>query len=323
MIKPNALKIGDWVGVVAPSDAVDRKGVKTSSKIIEKWGLKVKWGQHVFASVGDFMAGTAEERMEDLKAMIYDPQIKAIWAASGGYAATEVLGVFDRPTIDYLKANPKWFIGYSDICLILNALISFGMVSLTGPGVWGLSDWDKYSQEFTRKIIFGESVFGIDNKAKWKVGVKGVAEGQILYNDLQTLIYSFGTRFDPIMYGRGEIILVLEELDLDKSTLQRQIDIVFSHKRASRIKGLVVGRLVNIGEISYPEWGRKLSPRDVVMGRVKRLGIPVAFCEDLGHLEEGFFKNRRFISLPNGIKSKLTVEDKNCQLEFLENICDY
>lgn len=321
MIKPNALKGGDIVGVIAPSDAVDRKGVKTSSKIIESWGLKVKWGKHVFASVGDFMAGTAEERMEDLKNMIYDPQIKAIWAASGGYAATEVLGVFDRETIDHLKTNPKWFIGYSDICLILNVLTSFGMVSLTGPGVWGLSDWDKYSQELTRKILFGEEVFGIDSKAKWKVGVKGVAEGQILYNDLQTLIYSFGTRFDPVMYGRGEIILVLEELDLDKSTLQRQIDIVFSHKRASRIKGLVVGRLVNIGEISYPKWGKKLSPQDVVMGRVKKMGIPVAFCDDLGHLEDGFFANHRFISLPNGIKSRLTVEDKNCQLQFLENIC--
>lgn len=330
MVKPSAVKKGDFVGVVAPSDAVDKTGVILSSKIVEKLGLKIKFGNHVFAKVGDFMAGTASERMEDLKAMIYDPQVKVIWAASGGYAATEVMPVFDKETISYLKDHPKWFVGYSDICLLLNALSSYKIVSVTGPSLWGLSEWDKESQEMIRKILFGENIFGIDEKAHWRPWVCGIAEGRILFNVLETLILSFGTRFDPIMYGGGDIILAIEELDIDKSLLQRQIDTIFNHKKASRIKGLIVGRLVNIKEISYPEWGRKLTAREVVRLRVKDKGIPVAFCDDLGHAEWEYppfmdikkhFANRRFISLPNGIRSRLTVSEKECKLELLEPIC--
>ena len=159
MIKPNALKIGDVVGVIAPSDVVDKNELISASKIVKKWGLAVRFGKYVFAQVGDFMAGTAQERQEDLRTMIYDPEVKVIWAASGGYAATEVLSVLDRETINYLKKNPKWFVGYSDICLILNALSSFNIISLTGPGMWGLSEWDKYSQEMVRKNLVWRKSF--------------------------------------------------------------------------------------------------------------------------------------------------------------------
>ena len=330
MIKPNALKIGDVVGVIAPSDVVDKNELISASKIVKKWGLAVRFGKYVFAQVGDFMAGTAQERQEDLRTMIYDPEVKVIWAASGGYAATEVLSVLDRETINYLKKNPKWFVGYSDICLILNALSSFNIISLTGPGMWGLSEWDKYSQEMVRKILFGEKVFGIEPSAKWTAGVDGVAEGKVLYNNLETLIDSFGTRFDPIMYGQGDLILVVEELDVNKSTLQRQIDIIFNHKRANRIKGFVMGRMINVNEMSYPKWGRKLSPQDVVLGRIKDYKIPMAFCDDLGHGAwdyppfanfKKYFYNRRFLSLANGIKAQLTVSQKECKLEYLEAIC--
>ncbi|TSC86684.1 MAG: Uncharacterized protein G01um101416_651 [Microgenomates group bacterium Gr01-1014_16] len=330
MIKPRALKVGDTVGVVAPSDAVEREGLERSAEVIKKWGLKVKWGKHVFAKVGDFMAGTAEERIEDLKTMIFDPDVKVIWAAAGGYAATEILPAFNKDTIAHLRQNPKWFIGYSDVCLILNILASFKMTALMGPSLWGLSDWDRESRETIRKMLFGEQVTGIDERSKWKKAIVGEAEGRMLGEDLELLILSFGTRFDPIAYGEGDIILALEELDIEKSTLQRQIDIVFSHKRANRIKGMIVGRLVNIKELSYPEWGKKLSPQELIVRRVKKFGIPLAFCEDFGHAEwdyppfadiKKYFYNRKFLTIPNGIRAKLTVGDK-CKLEYLEDICD-
>lgn len=330
MIKPFCLKQGDTVGVIAPSDAVDKHGVENSARILKRWGLKVKYGKHVFASVGDFMAGTAEERMEDLKTMIYDSEVKCVWAASGGYAATEVLPVFTKDVISQLKANPKWFIGYSDVCLILNVLTSFKLVSIMGPGLWGLADWDTESQELLRKILFGELVGGIGPNYKWKSAVVGQGEGQLVASNLEGLVYSFGTRFDPFMYGDGDIILALEELDIDKSTLQRQIDIVLSHKRSKRIKGVIVGRLTNIKEVSYPEWGKKVTPQGLITARVKKFGVPLAFLEDFGHAEWDYgrlatvkkhFMNRKFISLPNGISCRLTSDTKETKLDYLENIC--
>ena len=330
MIKPYCLKPGDIVGVVAPSDAVDKHGVEKSAEIVKKWGLKVKYGKHVFAHVGDFMAGTAEERMEDLKTMVFDPEIKCIWAASGGYAATEVLPVFTKEVVAHLKLHPKWFVGYSDVCLILNVLTSFKLVSIMGPGLWGLAEWDRHSLEILRQMLMGETVSGIGSGYKWKEGMKGEAQGQLVASNLEGLIYSFGTRFDPFMYGEGNILLALEELDIDKSTLQRQIDIVLSHKRSRRIKGIVIGRLTNIKEVSYPEWGKRVTPQGLVTDRIKKFGVPFAFLDDFGHAEwdygqlatvKKYFMNRKFLSLPNGIRAKLTVSEKETKLEYLESIC--
>ena len=56
MIKPKALKGGDTVGVVAPSDAVEKAGMEESLEVIKSWGLKVKMGKHVYSKVGDFAA---------------------------------------------------------------------------------------------------------------------------------------------------------------------------------------------------------------------------------------------------------------------------
>lgn len=334
-IKPSSLHKGDTVGVVAPSDAVEKTGVERSAEIVKSWGLRIKYGKHIFAKVGDFMAGTPEERMEDLRSMIYDPEVKAIWCASGGYAVTEVMSVFDRQTLDYLKTNPKWFIGYSDICLILNALTSFKMVSVMGPTLWGLSDWDNESQDTIRKILMGESIIGLGTNYEWRSGVLGTVEGTLVVSNLELLIFSFGTKFDPLMYGgSGDVILGLEEWEIEKSTLQRQLDIILSHKRAGRIKAMFVSRLVGINELSYPKWGKKVTTEGLITQKIKKIGLPLAFCEDFGHAEWDHgslaaikyhfrhFMNRKFIAIPNGIQARLTVGEKECKLEYLESICN-
>jgi len=329
MIKPTALQAGDVVGVVAPSDAVESRDILAGVRILEEWGLKVKVGKHVYARVGDFAAGTPAERMEDLREMIADPEVKVIWAAGGGYAATEIMPVFSKDVLEKLALNFKWFIGYSDICLILNGLTSFRMVSVVGPNLGGLSEWDKRSQDMMRQILFGEPVAGIGADAKWKAELPGTAVGKLLVSNLETLIFSFGTRFDPLMYGSGDVILGFEELDIDKSALQRQIDIVFNHKRAKRIAGVFVGRLVNIREVSYPEWGKKVTAEGLVVDRGKRFGVPLAFLNDFGHPEwtgagalvKYPFANKRFVPIPNGIEARLTVGEKECKLDYLEPIC--
>lgn len=333
MIRPIAVKPGDVVGVVAPSDAVEKASLEESLEIIKKWGLKIRLGKYVYSKVGDFYAGSAEERMEDLKEMIFDPQVRVVWAASGGYAATEVLPLFNKEVITHLKKDPKWFVGYSDVCMILNALTSFKMVNLMGPTAWGLSEWDSESQEMIKAMISGEEVKGIGSGYKWTEAIAGQAVGRIVSANLETLIFSFGTRFDPLMYGNGPMILALEELDIEKSTFQRQIDVILAHKKASRIAGVIIGRLVNIRELSYPEWGKSVTMQELITTRVKKWGkgkVPLAFCDDFGHAEWDYEDipddvkekaNHKFLTLPNGVKSKLTV-GKECSLEYLENIAD-
>lgn len=329
IIKPQHLRPGDSVGIVAPSNAVDIADMRRSIEIIEHWGLKVKIGEHVEKRVYDFSAGTGAERMADLKLMMFDPEIKMIWAADGGYAASEVLPMFTPDLIELVPQNPKLFLGYSDVCTILNALTSIGLVSLMGPNVWGFREWDEDTIELTRRVIFGDQPFGIGEDAHWLSVAQGVAEGRLICSNLDTLLFSFGTWFDPLEALDEPVILAIEELDIEKSALQRMIDSLLNHRRAHRIKGIVVGRLTNITEHTYCEWGKQQPAEKLIAERVKVFGIPLAFCQDFGHPEweypvsapgESSAINRRFIPLPNAIKARLSVYERVATLEFLEPI---
>jgi len=330
-VKPAALMKGDVVGVIAPSDAIEKKYIKDNIKLVQDWGLKIKLGKHLYSMVGDFAAGTPEERREDILKMIEDPEVKVIWAAEGGYAATEVLPVFSKEVIQKLRQNPKWFIGYSDVCVLLNALMSFRIASIQGPNFSGIIDKDQKSQDWLRRMLFGETGLEIGSEANWKSFISGQAEGKLLVSNLDSLVATLGTRFDPLMHGSGDLILGLEEWWIEKSTLQRQIDMILNHKRASRIKGIILGRFIGIGEYSYPAWGKKVTAESLIEGRVRfsGAGILLAQLSDFGHsisqnwLEEKFPKLARpqtFLALPNGIKVKFTVDASSGRLQFLESI---
>lgn len=330
-VKPLALQKGDVIGVIAPSDAIEKKYITAGVKLIQEWGLKAKLGKHLFSMVGDFAAGTPEERREDILKMIDDPDVKVIWAAEGGYAATEVLPLFTKEVVQKLHQNPKWFIGYSDVCVLLNALSSFKLTSVHGPNFSGLAEKDEKSQTWLRRMLFGEVGLEVGSDANWKSYIFGEVEGSLLVSNLDSLVATLGTRFDPLMHGSGDLVLGVEEWWIEKSTLQRQIDMILNHKRANRIKGILLGRLVAIDEYSYPEWGRKVTPEALIEGRLRlrNLNIPMAQLLDFGHelepnwLEEKFprlQKPHRFLGLPIGIKVKFTVDAASARLQFLEPI---
>lgn len=332
MIKPRPLKPGSTVGVVAPSNAIDIEDVRRSARIIKKWGLKVRYGRNVSSQIEDFCAGTAEERIEDLTRMLRDDEVEAIWAIDGGYAATEVLPMFTQEVIELVRQNPKLFIGYSDICLILNALTSVGVASLMAPNVWGLCDWDKETHELVRKTLFGEEMTGLPSTLGWRSAIAGEAEGTIVVSNIDSLIFSLGTWFDPFSAVSGDIILGLEDLDIEKSLLQRQIDAILNHREAKRIKGMFFGRLTNIVEKTYRRWGQTKTPQGLITERVRKFGVPLAFCEDFGHPEweyppfaslKKYFYNRRFVPIPNGIRARLTSSEKSCELRYLEPLTSY
>jgi len=330
-VKPAALTKGDIIGVIAPSDAIEKKYISPNIKLVAEWGLKAKLGKHLYSMVGDFAAGTPEERREDILKMIEDPEVKVIWAAEGGYAATEVLPVFSKEVIQKLRQNPKWFIGYSDVCILLNALMSFRIASIQGPNFSGIIDKDQKSQDWLRRMLFGETGLEIGSEANWKSFISGQAEGKLLVSNLDSLVATLGTRFDPLMHGSGDLILGLEEWWIEKSTLQRQIDMILNHKRASRIKGIILGRFIGIGEYSYPAWGKKVTAESLIEGRVRYrgTGVPLAQLADFGHpmtqswLEEKMpklAKPQTFLALPNGIKVRFTVDSSSGRLQFLESI---
>ena len=333
-LKPGKLIPGDIVGIVAPSDITERKWDERGAKVLISWGLKVRWGDHMYDDILGFAAGRPEDRLADLMKMITDPSVRAVWAGVGGYAATQLWPLINNDFLKLLRMDPKWFVGYSDMGTVLNILTSQKVTSIHGPNLESLADWDKASQNWIRKMIFGEIKNEDVVDGGWRSIVEGQATGRLLVIGADVLITSFGTIFDPLENGYDDIIIGLEEFHQYKSDIQRQIDMIVNHRRANRIKGFILGRFSDLKfDSEYAEWYKKTKVEDFARERIlaARGKIPVVKTEAFGHLVGGEnslsllhlpAKRQRFLALPNGIKVKLKSSQKTSSLTFLESVVE-
>src|ERR1039457_1715389 len=145
IIKPKKLNKRDVIGIISPSSPVsDKSKLDAGVGYFERMGYGVKVGKNVMKERG-YLAGTDEERVEDIHNMFLDEDVKLVICLRGGYGASRLL---DRIDYDIIKNHPKIFCGYSDITVLQNAFFKkTGLVTFAGPmaGV----DFYKDISEFT------------------------------------------------------------------------------------------------------------------------------------------------------------------------------
>ena len=126
-IKPPRLKQGDVIGIISPaSSPQDTLQLEKGLKCIEKNGYRIEVGKNV-GKVNGYLAGTDQERADDLNSMFKNKHVKAIICLRGGYGASRIL---DKINYKLIRNNPKIFVGYSEITAIQMALLRFDHVVL-------------------------------------------------------------------------------------------------------------------------------------------------------------------------------------------------
>lgn len=323
VITPGKLKVGDSVGVIAPSDVFEREYLEKGVKVLEGWGLKVVYGRHLWEREEEFAAGRPADRFSDLMEMVLEPKVKVVWAALGGYAATQLWSFFDAKTLETIKNKPKWFIGYSDVSSVLNVLCCLRMVNIYGPNLSGLAYWNRPSQEWLKRLLFGEKLGELGEELNWKGVAEGKARGRLIATNLDSLLTSMATRFDPIRAIDEEIILAFEEVAEFKSAVQRKVDAIFASPNAGLIKGLVIGRMIQPKSSDYPIWAKEKKVYEIVRDRLEtmKIDIPVAVLNDFGHQlggeGGGFRKPDTFYALPSMAKVEFEVKGEKCRLTLV------
>ena len=97
----------------------------------------MKLGDGVFA-IDDYVAGDPEQRAADLNALFADPEVDVVQVLQGGYGSAQLIPYID---FDVIAANPKPFIGYSDITALHVAIRQrTGLATLYGYGLAGVGD---------------------------------------------------------------------------------------------------------------------------------------------------------------------------------------
>src|SRR5579884_288971 len=203
LIKPAPLHTGDTVGLITPSSNVaDPAELELAVRAVRYLGLNPRLGRNTNKRRG-YLAGTVQERLDDLHAMFRDPDVRGIWCIRGGYGAPQLLHQIDYSLV---RANPKVFLGYSDITalhLAFNRLA--GLVTFHGPVIifhGGVSQFNPYTLDNLRRVIFRKEPIGaltvpagsLDHHVQ--TIRPGKARGRLIGGNLSLLTALMGTRYE-------------------------------------------------------------------------------------------------------------------------------
>jgi len=281
LIKPEYLKKGDTVAIVAPSGVLKNYNayMLKAKELLKSWELEVVIGENVFNDNGHF-AGTDNQRSADFQLALDDKAIKAIWCARGGYGAMRVI---DNLNFEKYKENPKWIIGYSDITAIHSDLHIQKSESIHGLMCKSLEKLDINKDESVK--LLKKTLFG--NSLSYKIAgnsynVEGKASGQLVGGNLTLLHCLLGSKSSIDTKGK---ILFIEDLGEYLYHIDRML---YSLKRAGyfdNLNGLIVGDFTDLRKNTTP-FGRNL--KELILDIVNEYEIPVVFGFPAGHGEKNF-----------------------------------
>ena len=306
MIKPSALKPNATIGIVSPSSWLNEPDLKTAVSVFENKGYKLFLGESVFLKEFTY-AGTPQERADDINNMFANPDIDAIICTRGGYGANRVLPLLDY---DLIKANPKIFVGFSDITAFLTSITQkTGLVTFHGPM---LSSFKKGVLEFNfdllENVLFGNESVALHPPSKLPMRIlnSSKAEGPLWGGNMCLLINRLGT---PDQLDTDGAILFIEDIDEYLYAFDRMLVHMKKAGMFENIKGLIIGELVDMKDYDDP-FGK--STDEIVMDVCGNLDIPIISNFPCGH---GAYQ----ATLPISIPVQLDAESELPLLTLLES----
>lgn len=196
LIKPEKLKKGDTIAIIATSGNLDIEKIKIGAEYFENNGYKIKLGKNIEKSYR-YMAGTDEERLEDLHNAFLDKEVKAIICARGGYGAIRLI---DKIDYSIIRNNPKIFCGYSDItALSAMFLVNSNLITFSGPMIQSDFSQNDKINVFTEQSFF-ETISKNNIQIKpqeLKTYKEGEASGILWGGNLATIVSLCGQDFIP------------------------------------------------------------------------------------------------------------------------------
>jgi muramoyltetrapeptide carboxypeptidase len=304
MIRPPALRAGSRVALVAAAGPLPQGGVDRATERVRGFGWEPVAGRFCRGRCSGYLSGTDDERAADLNAALADPSLDAIWFLRGGYGSMRIL---DRIDWSALRTHPKSLIGFSDNTAVHLAAQREGVVSFHGPHphTAEFPDFarDTFLPVLTEARPAGVLPFPAGSHGRAQTLAEGVVEGPLLGGNLSLVASTLGTPF--ALQPKGAI-LFLEEVGEHVYRLDR----LLSHLKLAGVLNAVAG--IVIGAFSeVPDAGIEGRPtvRELLMDRLGRLGVPVAFGFPFGHVDDNW-------TLPLGVRARLDASAGT--LELLE-----
>lgn len=234
-----------------------------------------------------YLAGEERQRAKYLRDFFNRSDIGAIFCARGGFGSIQLVPYLAGDT---MPLQPKIFVGYSDISVLLNWFLQArGMVTFHAPMVamdmaHGLSTSAK---EHFWGTLTGE-------KKTWTMNLGesvrlGKAEAEMMGGCLSVLVTTLGTPYEIQTSGK---LLFLEDIGEKPYRIERMLTHLKMAGKLERLAGLV------FGDFTDCDGDGPRSTREIIAEYFHDAPYPVVMGMPAGHGRENF-------ALPFGVRMEL------------------
>ena len=326
---PEKLKIGDTIGICAPSAGIVKpekiEKLDLAKIALENMGFKVIETASVRKEENGRSA-SAEIRAKEFMELLENDEVKLIIFATGGDFLCEILDYLDFDKIKELK--PKWLQGYSDITgigYLFNTILDIPTMYCQSikdyamePLHKSLTDsleiekgneivqesFDMFEKEWDLDNTDPKATYNLTEKVEWKNVLgenKIVMQGRSIGGCLDCIKNYIGTKYDKVAdyierHKEEGIIWFLEAFETNTAELQRTLWQMKSAGYFNHCNGIIFGRPLFIRE-DY-----ETTFNDAVKIALKDLNIPVICDADIGHVSPQ-------MAIVNGAILKITSEN--------------
>ena len=328
---PENLKIGDAIGICAPSCGIEQNKLEKLDKAEEtlrEMGYKLIETASVRQNVKG-RSNTAEIRVKEFMELYENPEVKLIIFATGGDFLCETLEYLD---FDRIKSLPlKWMQGYSDITgfeFLFNTMLEIPSIYCQTikdyamkPLFRNLKDalriasGEEISQEsfdLCEKVGVEEETedyqYNLTEKVEWKnlnneeeINI----EGTLIGGCLDVIITLVGTKYDKVkdyISKTNGTIWYFDIFEMPTPMIYRSLWQLKNAGYFEKCNGIIIGRPLFVRddyEISYKE---------AYEDALKDLHIPVIYDADIGHVAPQ-------MAIVNGSFTKITSKDGKGKIE--------
>lgn len=275
---PKKLQAGDTIGLICTSSAISTERIASCVKAIEDLGFKVKAADNLDQNYGGYMAGSGKLRGEWINKMFADPQVDGIFCIRGGDAGSRAMEYID---LDIVSANPKIFVGYSDVTsfhLAFNQRCD--LVTFHGPMVSSniVDDFDPETKASFFEALQAEGTYEYHNPAGCDISVmkEGKASGRLIGGNLSLLSASIGT---PYEMDTKDKILFVEEVCEPVTKIEKWMYHLKNAGKLADCKGIILGQFTKIVNDECPEYDVYKCLEEIFDG----LDIPIMYNVQSGH----------------------------------------
>lgn len=294
---------GDTIAFICPSFKcqMNTSRIKNLEDVIASLGYKIKYGRSCYLTNG-YLAGSDEERIQDLEDAFKDEEVKAIICLKGGYGASRIVDKIDYHVI---KKNPKIFMGFSDITVLLNAFYQkASLPTIHGQlGIFlGRDDIDDVSINDFKDLLS----LSFKNRELTSSNIKslydGVCTGTLVGGNLSLITNLIGTPYDIDFLDK---IVFIEEVDEEPYRVDRMFAQLRLSGKLEQAKGFIFGHFTNCTS----EHKEYQTITELISEYFMNLKKPILMNFPSGH-------DFPFLNIPIGLQVELDTINK--KLKILE-----